>query len=176
MPVALPIIAVALTVVGTGVGVYSSIAAGNARKKQEEYNAAIAENASRATFQQSNYEVDRVRERARRLRASQVAQASKAGIELSGSFDDIMFDSGVQEELEVMTAFYKGQLGSNTFKAQSEAATKRGEAAQSQGLLTGIGTGLSGLGSAAAIGASGFNRKTPDTPDTPATTAPGFGD
>lgn len=156
------IAAVALTAVATGVGTYAYVAqaeaaaeAGKAQKKIFEYNAAQAENAATNQRMQARNEANRIRDRNRRVLASQRAAVTASGLDLSSSSaQDVFFDSMVQGELDALNAIYIGEvyaqqsLGRATIdRAEGAFARMRGETQRTIGYINAGGTVLSGAGS-----------------------------
>lgn len=157
--------------VGTGVAVYGQIQAGKARKKQEaaaakvaQKNAAIAKENAVEVRAQGERDVARKRLETLQIISKQRAGMGANGIELdSGSALDVVMDSQMMGELDAQTirrnAENKAQAylqqGSN-FDDQANAHLISGDNAGSAGVLGGIATGFSGVGSAI----SGYNSAT----------------
>lgn len=131
---ALKTISLVSTVVGTAVSAYGSIQAAEAEKDAANYNAAVARNNAIAAKQSADFEIERLRERKRRLRGSQIARISKSGTDLSDSYD-LLYDSELQQELDIMATAYQGNVVSNAELASGVLARKRGSAASTAGLL-----------------------------------------
>lgn len=155
------IAAVALTAVATGVGTYAYVAqaeaaaeAGKAQEKISEFNAAQAETAAATQRMQARNEANRIRDRNRRVLASQRAAVTASGLDLSSSSaQDVFFDSAVQGELEALDAIYTGEVYAQQYtgraavdRAEGAFARMRGETQRDIGYLGAAGTVLSGAG------------------------------
>lgn len=116
---ALAIASLALTAVGTGVAVAGTMAQGEAQRKATDYNRQVAENNAKQQADAAAFEAEKVRERGRRLVGSQRASLGASGIDLSGSAEDVMFDSAISNELDALAAEYQGKVGSNRSMAQA---------------------------------------------------------
>ena len=146
MAVALPAIAIALTAVGTGIGVYSAVQQGKAAEDAANYNAKVAENSARAAAEQAEAEARQIR-RLNVLRSgAQRAGYGKAGVDLSGSAEDVFFDTGAQGELEALSALYAGDIQSGYYQSRAIGSRFEGRQARSAATLRAAGTVIGGLG------------------------------
>ena len=78
--------AIITTVVSSAAGAATAIAQGEAAEDAAKYNAAVAQNDAAAMAEQSQYEASRIRDRNRRILASQRAGQGKSGLAMSVSF------------------------------------------------------------------------------------------
>lgn len=147
MAVALPLVAVALA----GVGAYAAVQQGKAAEDAAEYNAKVAENNAQAAADQAAAEALQVR-RVTRLRAgAQRAGYGKAGVDLSGSAEDVFFDTGAQGELEALSALYAGATQSGYYQSRAAGSRFEGRQARSAASLNAASTLIGGLGTAAQL-------------------------
>jgi hypothetical protein len=163
MPVALPIIAVALTAVGTGVAAYGAVSAGNkaeeAGKRTQE-----AENANaKAAQDQAALEAAQVRRKNLLRLGEQRATAAKSGVLINDSAADVIYDTSIQGELEAQSALYGGATASSYYRSRGGIAALEGKNAKSASRISAAGTVIGGLGSAAKSypsmsSSTGYNR------------------
>lgn len=156
---ALGVAAIASTVASTGLGVYSAVQSGAAQKDAAEFNAAVARNDAIAAQQQAASESRQLSRRNRLRAASRRARYAASGIELSGSAEDVMFDSAVQDELERQNALYRGELRAGRSKAEAGLQEAAGRNAVTSSYLSAGGTLLSGVGQGLRIAANPDFRK-----------------
>jgi len=135
----------ASAIASAGVGAYSSYQQGKAADEQAKYQSQTALLNAKAMGEESDYEATRIREKYRRLRGSQIASATKAGISIDGSTGDLMAETNVQEDLDVMSVLYKGKqaiLGekfkSDLFISQGKNARKEGKIGVASSLIGGV--------------------------------------
>lgn len=145
--------ALVTSVISAGVSAYGMYEQGQAQKKMGEYNAKIAQNNATAAKQQADAESARIRARGNRLRGAQVASASKSGLILSGSVNDVIFDSSVENELDALTSLYKGRMTASSFQSQAVMSRFEGDTAASLGTIGAGGTLLSGAAQSFGYGA-----------------------
>ncbi len=150
---ALALTAVALTAAGAGVGAYSSIQAGKASEDAAKYNAKIAENNAAVAARDAAAEAAQIRRQNLLRSGKQRAAAGKAGVDLSGSFEDVFFDTGAQGELEAMSALYAGEVTNRAFESRAIGSRFEGRQARAAGNIGAASSIIGGLGNAASIGA-----------------------
>ena len=143
------IASVAIAAVGTGVATYSAIAQGQAASAAAKYNAAVARNNALAAEQQSTIDADRIRKRNRLLFGHQEAAAAKSGMDLSGSIDDVIYDSSVQGEMDRLAALYTGKVSANAQEARATLSDYEARNAKTASYWGAGGTLLSGSGQVA---------------------------
>ena len=147
-------VAIFAALASTAVGVYSSMAQADAQEDAARYNAAVAENDANAAAQQSQYEAQRIRDRNRRILASQRANQAKSGLALTGSFSDVQLDSAIQGEMDALAAIYTGQINAGSAEARAQLSRMEGRAAKRAGYLGAGGSLLTGASGVASISAS----------------------
>jgi hypothetical protein len=156
MPVAIPIILAVTAVAAVASAAVSASAAktqGDNAQKIADYNAAIDRNNALVAAQQSQYEADRIRSRNRRIMGSQQAAYAHSGVDInSGSPNDVASDSGIQGEMDALTALYTGKIQASRQLAEADLQTARGQAAQSAAGYAQAGAILGGVSSVGSIG------------------------
>lgn len=165
---ALPFIAVGLSVLG-------SISSANAQKQQAEasaqasiYNAQIAQRDAVVARQQATADAALHARDAQRRISSMVAGFGASGTELSGSALDVLADSATQAEQDNQTIKYKGELRAMGYESTAaldyyaaDNARIRGKQAYTSALFSGFGQaigkvgGLPGFSIGSGLGASG---------------------
>lgn len=139
-----PVTASVLVIASTLASVGAAVAQGEAASSAAKYNAAVAENDAAAAGQQAQYEAQRIRERNKRILASQRASQAASGLDLSGSFDDVQLDSAIQGEMDALAAIYTGQINAGSSKARAQLARMEGRAARTGSYLQAGGSLLTG--------------------------------
>lgn len=132
----------------SAVGAYS---AGQQKEAADKYNAQVSENNAAMLQQQAAAESERVKDRGRRIMASQRAALSAAGVDIdSGSSVDLGYDSSIQSELDRLTTLYRGNIGATSESAQAGLYRQSARDARIGGALGAGGTLLGGLAQAGA--------------------------
>lgn len=151
-------IAAVVAVVGSGISAYGMYQQGQAQKNVANYNAKLQENSAIAARQEAESAAKQIRDRSDRIRGSQVAATSKSGLMLSGSVNDVMYDSAINSELDALTMIYKGQRSAETLHSQSLITSYEGSVAGELGtigagatLLTGATQGLGYYGQSSSM-------------------------
>lgn len=146
MAVALPWIGLALTAVGTGVAVKSSLDQAKAAEEAGDFNAKVAENNAKVEQDKAQLEAQQLRRRNLVMLGRQRAAFAKSGVNLSGSALDVMFDSETQGELDVQSALWGGNLGANFYRSRGQLARLEGQNAATAARYGAASTALTGLG------------------------------
>jgi len=150
MPQALPIIAVALAAVGTGVAVYGSVQQGQAQEDAAK-RAQEAENANaKAAQDAAALEAGQIRRKNLLRLGSQRAAAAKSGVLIDDSAADVIYDTSIQGELEALSALYSGAQSAAYSRSKGKLARQEGAAAK-QGSQIQAGSTLIG-GASRAVG------------------------
>lgn len=144
--------AVVASVASTAVSVYSAYAQGQAQQKMAQWNAKVAQNSAFAARQQGEEEANQVRTRGIMLLGAQQAAAGRSGVTLSGSAQDVMYDSSVQNELDQMTTLYRGSVMSDRDLNQASSDEFQGQTAGQNAAFGMTGSLLTGAGSIAQAG------------------------
>lgn len=156
------LIGVAVSAIGTGVGVATSVQAANdqakAAKAAGEFNNAVANNSAIAANQAAAYEARQIRRRNLLRLGSQRAAGAKSGIDITagGSIDDVIFDSAVQGELEAEAAKYAGAVQSTNYKSRGAMSIFEGKQQASAAGYQGASSLIAGAGSLAQSGAQAY--------------------
>lgn len=156
---ALGVAAIAASTVSTGLGVYSAVQSGAAQKDAAEFNAAVARNDAIAAQQQAASESRQLSRRNRLRAATRRARFAASGIELSGSAEDVMFDSAVQDELDRQNAIYRGELRARRSKAEAGLQEAMGRNAVTSSYLNAAGTFFGGVSQGLSIASNPSFRK-----------------
>ena len=156
------LIGVAVSAIGTGVGVATSVQAANeqadAAKKAAEFNNAVAQNSAIAANQAAAYEARQIRRRNLLRLGAQRAIGSKSGIDITagGSIDDVIFDSAVQGELEANAAEYAGAVQSANYRSRGAMSVFEGRQQANAAGYKGAASLIAGAGSLAQTGAQAY--------------------
>lgn len=143
------VIAVAL-VAAAGVSAYGAIAQGQAAEEAAEYNAKINENAAQAASFQAQAEAEQVRRRNVAILGRQKALLSKGGVTLSGSAEDLIYDSMVQGEFNRLSAEYGGNVQASYYQSRARLGLAEGRNARTAGYYGAASAVLSGGAGAAS--------------------------
>lgn len=136
---------------GAATSAVAAYSAGQQKAAADKYNAQVADNNAAMAQQQAAAESERVRERGRRVIASQRAALSAAGVDIdSGSSVDLGFDSSIQSELDRLTTLYRGDVSATGESAQAGLYRASAKDARIGGALGAGGTLLGGLAQAGA--------------------------
>jgi hypothetical protein len=177
-------VAIAATVASTAVGVVaaqqqasSQADAANANAAAQnmaaKYNAQVQANNAMVARQNAQMQMDQAAAEARRIRivgqrqqGAARAAAAASGIDPLGSFEDVAYDSLIDNETDARNAIYRGQVNAwnsmveagnydaaaGLSKAKGQYALQAGSieasGARRAGILSGIGTGISGASTA----------------------------
>lgn len=96
-----------------------------AAEVQGESQAQIAEKQATASLQQAQSEALAIRRQNERVRGTQRVAFLKSGVTLSGSAQDVIYDSAIEGELEALAIEYKGKVAYS--QNQDEAAYARSQ-------------------------------------------------
>lgn len=138
------IVMAVIAAAGAATSAVGSLAASQSKAAADKFNAQVSTNNAKLAEQQAAADAQKVRERGRRLYASQRAALTAAGVDPdAGSAIDIEYDSSVQNELDVLTTLYKGKVSATNSNTQAQLdmysanATRRGGAIGAGGTLLG---------------------------------------
>jgi hypothetical protein len=143
------IIAAVAAVAAAGVSAYGAYEQGQAQKEMSKYNAEVARNNAKAINSQTDYDVQRIKDRNRRIRATQASGFLKSGVTLEGSAQDVLYDSSLEGEMDALSVAYKGTIQSNAAKSGAALYNMQGNIAQQNAAYSATGSILGGVGSAA---------------------------
>lgn len=154
-----------MPVAGAVIGIVASVAAGamsavqarQASKAQENaarYNEEVSKNQAGVAAAQSRYDQERIRERNRRILASQRARYAKSGITLTGTALDVARDSEAQGELDVLARRYRGQVDQTNALGRGGLFAMEARQARSGRAMATAAPIIGGIAQGASIGAS----------------------
>lgn len=141
----------AATALSAGVAAYSSIQAGKTARAVANMQANAQQETASTTYQQSRYEADTIARRNERVRAQQRAGFLKNGFVLGGSAEDVIYDSAIEGELNVLEALYKGQVGYRYYQTEARITRVEGAARSTAYNYQAAGTILGGVSDMASI-------------------------
>jgi hypothetical protein len=142
------------------IGAVGSIQAAGAAKAQGRAAQQAANIEASTAMQQANAEAAAVRDRNKRITASQRTAFLKSGVTLDGTAGDVIYDSAVQGELDALNVMYRGNVAATS-------ARNRGSMARAAGNAQSTGYMYQAAGGILTTGAYGVRAY--------ASTQPGFG-
>jgi len=89
-------------------------------------NAIVANNNAARSREAAAYASDRIEQHNRRVTGAAVASFAKAGITLEGTAQDVLYDSALQGELDILATKYVGEVEARNFESQADMYTYRG--------------------------------------------------
>jgi vacuolar-type H+-ATPase subunit E/Vma4 len=149
MAVALPVIALALTAVGTGVAAYGQVQAGNKAEDAAKASQAAENMNAQAAMNAAALDAKQVRRRNLLRLGEQRSVAAKSGVLIDDSTADVIYDTSIQGELEAQSALYSGATAAAYSRSRGSIARLEGKNAKSASRISAAGTVIGGLGSAA---------------------------
>ena len=150
----------ALSAIGTAVGVASSIQQSQAQAAQQEYQSKIAQQNAKLAEQQASaqrmqgYEAMAAeRLKTAKLIGQQRAQAGASGVSLdSGSILDVAEDTAATGEMNAINAFnqgidsgYNSEIQAWNYESQAAGYDSAAGQARSSGLMSAVGQGIGGI-------------------------------
>lgn len=147
--------AVVLAVAAAAVAAAGAIQQGKATEQAMEYNAKVAEVQGEQARLNAGYEEGRQRDRAERLRSSQLAAYAKSGVAYEGSPLLVVEGSAVEAEMDALAIRHAGSIENARMKAQAAADRMAGRQARVSSYYQAGSTLLSGASKAFAMGAGG---------------------
>lgn len=141
---AVGVIGVVLSAIGTGIGAYAQAQAGEAADKAAKFNAKVAQNQATEAQMRAGFEAGQVRRRNLIRSGDQRAAYAKSGVDISGSANDVINDTGIQGELAALATLYGGASQAQNLRAQAQLDIFSGQQAQTAGWLGGGTTLLTG--------------------------------
>lgn len=130
------------------------IVSGLAQRGQANRAANAADANAEFAEDQGAFQANQVRERAARLRGSNVANAGASGVDI-GSFADSLDDSDISAELDAQMAARDGKQQASNLRGEAKASRASGNAAAFGGLLGAGSSALSTYGGWKLMGAGG---------------------
>ena len=131
--------------IGAGVSAYGSYAAGENAEEAADYNAKRQERAAADALQRGSVDAAQIKERTRKLIATQIANSGASGFDTStGTPLDLSVEAKGYGELDALTTINNAQRVGAGGKAQAELDRFQGRAASSAGTIGAAGTLISG--------------------------------
>ncbi len=128
--------AAVLAAASAALSAVSAVQQGEASRKSAEYQAAVAENNALAARQQAELDERRGREKARRMLASQRAQAAKGGVMPDeGSPLFVNLAAGEEAEIEALNLQRAGESRSDDLHSRAAQQRFQGAVAEQSGAL-----------------------------------------
>lgn len=143
--------AIATAAISAGVGAYAAVSAGDAQKDASDYQAGIDRNNAEVANQKATYEAERQRKRNLMLRGRQAAAYAKSGVEISGSAEDVMYDSEIEGHLDLLATRYAGRIAASDYQAKARLSVAQGQNAATAGYLGASASLLGGIGRGAQL-------------------------
>lgn len=137
----------AAVVASASIGAYSSYQSGKQQEEAALYQAKVATMNQRSLSQQADFEATNIRSKYRRARGAQRAAAAKSGLTLDGSISDVMLETNVQEDLDVMSVLYRGKQAALGEEMKKNLLISQGRNARTQGNLNAVGSIIGGVAS-----------------------------
>jgi hypothetical protein len=138
-----------VTIAAAATSAYAQYSQAQQQAKAQKYNAKVAQNQALAAQQAAGLRADAVRERAKRIEATNVARAAGGGIvPTAGSPLFVMADNAMQAELDAQRVQYGGEVDAMGFESQARLAKFGARRASEAGALRAGSTLLSGASSA----------------------------
>lgn len=138
----------AIAAIGAGTAAYSSYQQGKNAEEQGKFNAATQKVNQITAQQQADADLGRIREKYRRIHSTQRAQGAIAGLTTSGSFGDLLYDTNLQEDLDVLSTLYQTKVDITGAEQRRKLALMQGAQGKQEGNLAAAGSIISAAGSA----------------------------
>lgn len=138
-------VAVAASVIATGISTYSAIQQGQAAKNAADYNAAVQRKAAAMETQRGATEAAEHRQKVKQMISRQNAAFGASGVEGStGSAADVMTETAGMGELDALRIVNNSQRQAWGLESQARIGEYEGKAAYQQGIMKGTTSLLSG--------------------------------
>jgi hypothetical protein len=144
--IGLAIAGIVTSVAATAAGVYSSVQQANAQEGAAKYNAAVERNNAQIATQNSQFEAERIRKRNVIMRGKQRVAFAKSGVDISGTVDDVMYDSEIEGNLDLLATKYAGAIATRDRQARAGLFAAQGDQARTTGLINAGSSILAGAG------------------------------
>lgn len=114
-----------------------SIQQGNAAYKAGKYNRDVANRNAQTTQADAAAEGERVRAEARQTMGEAIASQGMSGFQIgTGSALDVLRESAINSELDVLTLRRKGQVAADSERASGNLAFMQGKSARTAGYIS----------------------------------------
>ena len=160
MPVALMAASAIFQIAGTGVSVFAAQQQGKFQKDMANYQADLARQRAKLAGQNAEIQAARLAEQRRMATAAGMTEFAANGMLIDG--DPNSAPNVWEQDMAAETAWQQEELRTQAmyeawgFNANASMLTAQGSMARRGAILEGWGTGLSGMGSALAVGASAY--------------------
>lgn len=160
MPVTMTIIAATAIAAGAGMSAYASQQQGKFQKDMMNYQADLARQRARIAGQNAEIQAQRLAQQRRMETASGMTEFAANGMLIDG--DPNAAPNVWEQDMAAETAWQIEELRTQAeyeawgFNSNASMLTAQGSMARKGAILEGWGTGLSGAGSALAVGASAY--------------------
>lgn len=139
-----------ISLIGVGVSATAQVSAADAANDAAKYNAEMQKRAANDALTRGAADAAAVKERSRRMIASQVAAQSAEGFDSStGTALELSTETAGFGELDALKTINNAQRKASGMNAQADLDLFQGRSAQSAGYLNATGTVFSGIGSTA---------------------------
>jgi hypothetical protein len=142
------ITAVVITVISTAVSMTAQYQQAQTQQKWSDYNAKVQQQQANEVLRQSEQEASRKRAEGERLIARQHVLYAKAGLDLSGTPEELMIGTAEEVEQDAQLIIHKGEMGYDQGMESSILSKGQGEMEANAGMAKAGETLLSGLGKA----------------------------
>jgi hypothetical protein len=150
---------IVLALVSAAVSAAGAMSSAQAQSDAAKYNSVIAKNNAQSAAQQGQFDAQQIRDKNRRILASQRSAFAANGGEVdSGSAADVSADSAQQGEMQALMAIYTGKTSATAYEAQSKLQAMQAGNAMTAGY---IGVGSSIIGGVASAGMMDAQSKNP---------------
>ncbi len=154
--------AVVISLIGTAVSAYSSVAAGQNAKETADYNSEMQRRQAKDVLVRGSIAADEKRQQARKIIGAQTAAMGASGFATdSGSPLQLLTESAGMGELDALRTLNNAQRQASGLNAQADITQWQGNVAETTGAMNAAGTALGGLASA---GMGYYNAKGGGTP------------
>lgn len=138
-------VAVAASVIATGISTYSAIQQGQAAKNAADYNADVQRKAAAMETQRGATEAAEHRQKVKQMISRQNAAFGASGVEGStGSAADVMTETAGMGELDALRIVNNSQRQAWGLESQARIGEYEGKVAYQQGIMKGTATLLNG--------------------------------
>lgn len=147
------------SIAGSVIGAIGAIQQGKSAQAVAEYNAKVAENNALAEQQRAAYESGQIEDRKNRIRAQQVTgYASNGLLSTVGSPSEVLTDTSMQGELDVLARLYQGESAATANRNDATRFRAEGKAAKQAAGINAMSSLIGGIGS---LGKSMKTSRTP---------------
>lgn len=137
--------------VGTGIQAVGALQSAGAAASAAKYNAEVDEQNAVLAEQSAEEDAKRSRREARLRIGTAVTNAAGSSLGLDGSALDAIYDSALQEELDIATIRYQGSVKAQGLKGSARLERSRARSEQAAGALSAAGALASGTGQALTL-------------------------